>query len=630
MPPRPTARRSLLLAILSCSLATTWSSAAVTPNGRLQIIHMDVGQGDGTVLITPLGQVVLIDDGAYTNTGAPVAQLAALGVDHVTLHFASHYHADHIGVISQIAASGVTIDAGWDRAESYSSGSYTNYVNTLAGGKRHTLVKNQVFTLDSLSAHPVTIKCVDLAGAGISTTDENSRSVVLKVSYGEFDEVFGGDLVGIANGIATNIETTVGPEVGPVEVYKVHHHGSRFSSNDAWLTATAPKIGVIQVGNGNSYGHPTADALTRLHNHGVHTYWNETGAGAAPNPAWDRVAGGQVIIQATWQPAGVDTVRGPGFADTFTNSGTAVDGTPPIVSVVAPNGGEVLPTGSSGAINWSASDNIGVTGIDLDYSLDNGANWSPIASGIGNSGSYAWIVPNAPSTQVRVRATAHDLAGNSATDASNASLAIADQLAPTVHVVTPNGGDVWDESSTQRIRWTSADNIGVDSVNVDYSRTGATGPWLAIVHGLAASDSVMWTLPAGGSDSALVRVTAFDHALNQAADASDGLFQIRPLGPLGVPATATALEFAAPEPNPSQDRVTFRFSLPIAADARVELVDVMGRRVWAWSGAGLSAGPHAVEWDGRLDSGQRPGVGLYWVRLAGSFGTRTVKVVRLN
>jgi beta-lactamase superfamily II metal-dependent hydrolase len=373
---------------------------------------MDVGQGDGTVIITPMGQVVLIDDGVSGNTSAPVAQLRTLGVTHVDLHFASHYHADHIGAISQIVASGVTIDAGWDRAQSYSTSTYNTYVNTL-GAKRHTLTKNQVFTLDAASAHPVLIKCVDLNAAGLSTTDENARSLILKVSYGEFDEVFGGDLTGDPS-TGTDVESVVAPEVGPVEVYKVHHHGSRYSSNNTWLNAIQPKIGVIQVGAGNSYGHPTADALNRLHAHNVRTYWNEGGSGAAPNAAWDRVANGQVIVSATWQPAGVDTVRGPGFAaETFTNSGTPLDTTPPFARIVTPNGGEVLAEGTLTLITWTATDNVGVTVVDLAYSLDGGAGWTSLALNEPNDGSFSWLIPNVPSTQALVNVVAHDAAGNS-------------------------------------------------------------------------------------------------------------------------------------------------------------------------------------------------------------------------
>jgi hypothetical protein len=348
------------------------------------------------------------------------------------------------------------------------------------------------------------------------------------VSYGEFDETFGGDLTGTA--AYGDVESVVGPQVGPVEVYKVHHHGSTYSSNDNWLNATTPKVAVIQCGNGNTYGHPTAGALGRLHAHNVNTYWTQTGAGVAPNPAWDKVANGQVIIQATWQPGGVDTIRGNGFADVFTNSGTAIDATPPLVQVLTPNGGESFPAGSMSTIQWNVSD-----------------------------------------------------------------------------------------------------NVGVDSVNVDVSFNGAAGPWLRIVHGVSGTNSATWMVPDRGSDSALVRVTGFDHALNQSADASNNLFQVVPSSALDAPLPGTAvLSFSPPRPNPSQNRVTLRFSLPGASDAQLELLDLSGRRLWSWQQDALAAGEHTLEWDGRLSNGARAGLGIYWMRLGTTFGTRTVKVLRLN
>ena len=102
------------------------------------------------------------------------------------------------------------------------------------------LTKNQIITLDAGAANPVTIKCIELNGAGVYSptgSDENAKSVVLKVSYGAFDEVIAGDLTGSTTQ-GNDVETTVGPLVGDVEVYKVHHHGSTYSTNDNWLTAT--------------------------------------------------------------------------------------------------------------------------------------------------------------------------------------------------------------------------------------------------------------------------------------------------------------------------------------------------------------------------------------------------------
>ncbi len=424
---RPDRTVSLLIALLVVSLAVP--ALAVTGNGRLQVIHLDVGQGDGAVIISPLGEVAMIDDGPGGNVPAMgqtvPQQLQAMGITTIKHHFASHYHSDHIGGIDDVVNAGITIQNGWDRGGSYTTVAYTTYTSKL-GTKRHAMVKNQVVTLDSLSAHPVYIKCVDLNGAGVNGgTEENNLCIVLKVSYGEYDEVFGGDTPGYTSGSYKDVETTVGPEVGPVESYKVHHHGSSTSSSPAFLAATQPKIGVISCGNGNSYGHPTVDAVNRLHAANVHTYWTELGSGATPNAAWDKVANGQVRISATWMPAGVDTVRGPGFTDTFINSGTPADNVAPVVSVTAPNGGEIWEIGSSQVITWSATDNVGVTAVDLAYSTDGGATYGGvIATGIANSGSYNWSVPAAATITARVRVTAHDAVGLLGVHASDADFAI--------------------------------------------------------------------------------------------------------------------------------------------------------------------------------------------------------------
>lgn len=313
-------RQWLVVALLALFLPAT---ALALGNGKLQIHHIDVGQGDGTLLISPLGQTALFDDGVYTNCTNIKSYLQGLGITSVDYHFLSHYHADHLGCIDDLAAIGITIGiAGYDRGSSYSSASYTSYVNTL-GAKRTTMAKGQVVTLDAGAANPVRITCIDLNGAGVyspSGSDENAKSMVAKVSYGAFDEVIGGDLTGSATS-GNDVETTVGPEVGDVEVYKVHHHGSRYSSNDAWLSAITPEVGIIQCGNGNTYGHPTAEALGRLHAHGVKTYWNETGAGGTPDPAWDKVANGTIVIEADPGASAIYTVSGPGFSDSYTNGG---------------------------------------------------------------------------------------------------------------------------------------------------------------------------------------------------------------------------------------------------------------------------------------------------------------------
>ncbi|MCX5801858.1 MAG: T9SS type A sorting domain-containing protein [Candidatus Eisenbacteria bacterium] len=408
-------------------LLVLWAPCALAAlgNGKLQIHHVDVGQGDGALIISPLGQTVLVDDGTYTNCSAFVNYVKGLGITSIDYHFASHYHSDHIGCLDDLLASSVVLNiAGYDRGYSYTTTMYTAYVNAL-GSKRQTMAKNQVVTLDAGSANPVYIKCVDLNGAGVYSvtgSDENPKTMVLKITYGNFDEVMGGDLTG-----SPAVEATVGPEVGDVEVYKVHHHASATSSYDAWLNATTPEVAVISVGDGNSYGHPTSAVLTRLHNHSVKTYWTETGAGVSPVSGWDKV-GGTIIIQASPQPGAAYTVTGNGFVDTYHNNGQA-DTTPPQVTVVKPNGGEIFYAGSIDTIRWVATDGIGVDSVSIYYSVDDGDSFPyTIVTRQQNDSSYVWTIPDTPSDSCVVKIVAYDTSLNSGEAVSDSPFSIASHV----------------------------------------------------------------------------------------------------------------------------------------------------------------------------------------------------------
>src|SRR5262245_29654325 len=89
---------------------------------------------------------------------------------------------------------------------------------------------------------------------------------------------------------------------------------------------------------------------------------------------------------------------------------SALDVFPPVVLVTSPNGGEAWRVGSIHNIYWNASDERSVQSVDLLFS--SGGPYSPIATGLPNTGSYAWTVPNEISTTCRVQVTARDGAGN--------------------------------------------------------------------------------------------------------------------------------------------------------------------------------------------------------------------------
>lgn len=90
----------------------------------------------------------------------------------------------------------------------------------------------------------------------------------------------------------------------------------------------------------------------------------------------------------------------------------SLDNVSPSVSLVAPNGGESWPAGSSQLIQWQASDShFGPAPIDMALSV-NGGGYSTFSTGTANDGSEIWVVPGTHSNQAMVRITAKDSFGN--------------------------------------------------------------------------------------------------------------------------------------------------------------------------------------------------------------------------
>lgn len=97
------------------------------------------------------------------------------------------------------------------------------------------------------------------------------------------------------------------------------------------------------------------------------------------------------------------------------------DDTPPTVTVNTPNGGEKLKVNTPYDITWDATDDVGVTSVDISYSIDGGPDIPIISLAASNGpGTYTWTVPNTKSTACLVKVVAFDAGGNSGQDESNA------------------------------------------------------------------------------------------------------------------------------------------------------------------------------------------------------------------
>ncbi|MEK7164818.1 MAG: fibronectin type III domain-containing protein, partial [Patescibacteria group bacterium] len=155
-----------------------------------------------------------------------------------------------------------------------------------------------------------------------------------------------------------------------------------------------------------------------------------------------------------------------GNAATFTNTAIIVaDNAAPTITtatLTAPSAsGLIFAGGSAQNITWNQAQitdaNLAANPITLEYTTD-GSNYTQIATGEANDGTYAWTVPNINSQTVKVRVTAKDGVNNTSNDISDNNFTI-DSTVPVVPanaLTSPNGGEAWKQGTVKNITWNNA------------------------------------------------------------------------------------------------------------------------------------------------------------------------------
>lgn len=170
-----------------------------------------------------------------------------------------------------------------------------------------------------------------------------------------------------------------------------------------------------------------------------------------------------------WVPADFDYSRPEGWPATFkavavdnagnkasdTNS-TTVESTLPqgTPKVVAPNGGEAIQIGSTFSIKWTkgliTDLNLLPNPVSLYLTADGAMTWDLLASGLADSGSWAWKASGVPGTNYWVKIVYADKAGNAVMDMSDAAFTLFgnDSTPPTVAITAPAANGWFDDVIT--------------------------------------------------------------------------------------------------------------------------------------------------------------------------------------
>lgn len=191
------------------------------------------------------------------------------------------------------------------------------------------------------------------------------------------------------------------------------------------------------------------------------------------------------------------------------------------IKVTRPNGGEIWVFGDTETITWTA---VGVTADNVIIDYFDGVNWTRIDPGVtisASAGSHLWTIPDEDSKLCRVRVL-EDRPGG-LWDESDADFRIAQLV--YIDVTSPDGGEVWLVGDTEKTITWIAPGLG-GNVVIDYSTTGAGGPWTNIDTVPATDESCPWNgsgIPNEPSTICLVRVVGGGGV----EDESDDVFEIK-------------------------------------------------------------------------------------------------------
>lgn len=276
---------ALLLGII-CVVAVL----LLPPRWNPQLIFLDVSQGDGALITTAEGTVILSDCGSSDvlnlNEFRLSPALKQQGILLVDMAVVSHLDSDHISGIRELLRAMPV----YDGEVAFAAG-YTGALGIKELVLPQVAEKSEAYEmLEQLAVQKnVAVRYVQAGDVLHREKDflveclypynakesDNDTSLVFLLQTPKLLAWLTGDA-----GIAP--ETEIMAQLASVNMsslydgrtvlLKVGHHGSKTSSGEAFIEFVKPEIAVISCGYGNSYGHPHAEVVERLASSGAEVF----------------------------------------------------------------------------------------------------------------------------------------------------------------------------------------------------------------------------------------------------------------------------------------------------------------------------------------------------------------------
>ena len=267
-------RCKFMCLILSGAIAFAGIGTEVYHMHFLRVDFINVGQGDAALVRIPFGESIVIDGGGSSAVSKRdfgeeifVPYLKKNGVNKIDYAVLSHYDKDHAqgiaAVLNMMEVDNLILPF---RPNGYKN-EYKAGIEKLAAEKKINIMyfkEGNSLTLGDvrLDAYAPTLNHAQNSGL-----EENEKSLVLKMTYGDTSFLFTGDIGKTAEAKLVNYGEKIN-----CDVLKVAHHGSKTATNTKFVMTTTPEYAIISAKRDNAYGLPSARVINSLLEGNVRIY----------------------------------------------------------------------------------------------------------------------------------------------------------------------------------------------------------------------------------------------------------------------------------------------------------------------------------------------------------------------
>jgi len=299
----------------------------------------------------------------------------------------------------------------------------------------------------------------------------------------------------------------------------------------------------------------------------------------------------------------------------------------PTITVIQPNGGEVITAESYYPVKWNISGTV-TTDAYVRLSTNGGLAWSLITreAGVLGISTYNWTVSNTPSTQCLISVEAGNPGGWSNDKSNGYFEIIPPPSAPTLEVII-NGrrfvdGDVLPPNKSNMV---SIKALGSGVVNMEMWLDGISVP-LSALGGIPPVWVGTFIVTPDSSPAHILTFYAYSGGLGGTFVTLEAQVLTGSVQVVGVP-----LNYPNPFKPLSGGSTMIQYNLTDDANVTLILFDITGqevkRIVFTAGGSGGKAGINMVEWDGKSMFGEVVGNGMYIYKITS--GGRTIGTGKL-